>query len=220
MRGVGMRRMGSGIHACCGDKSGVPDRGRRRNRVRRRAGHGRGDLDGGSVAADPASDVWVTGVYEDPATSSLQPFTAHWNGTTWTSVPVPADGTEYFGLTVIGSADAWAVGSNNNGPVTANWNGTSWREVPNPGHGVLLSVTATGPANVTAVGRDASQAGTNAAILLTWNGSPWASDTVPSVGGTEELFSASAALGGSVTWAIGASYSATGAAASLLLRNG
>jgi hypothetical protein len=40
------------------------------------------------------------------------------------------------------------------------------------------------------------------------------------VGATEELFSASAAPGGTVTWALGSSTSSGGVVSSLLLRNG
>ena len=174
-----------------------------------------------AVAADSASDVWITGQYFDQATSADEPFIAHWNGTAWTSVPVPVNGAQLFGLTVISPADAWAVGNTLSGTaVTENWNGSSWQVVPNPANGLLLSVTGTGPSNVTAVGHNTTANGPTAGIILTWNGSSWVSDTVPLVGATEELFSASAAPGGSITWAFGSSTSSIGVVSSLTLRNG
>lgn len=174
-----------------------------------------------AVAADSATDVWITGQYFDPATSADEPFTAHWNGTAWASVPVPVNGAELFGLTVISPGDAWAVGNNLNGTAfTENWNGSTWQAVPNPAQGLLLSVTTTGAQNVTAIGHNTTANGPTAAIILSWNGSSWVNDTVPVVGATEELFSASAAPGGTVTWALGSSTSSGGVVSSLLLRNG
>jgi hypothetical protein len=176
-----------------------------------------------AVAADSATDVWVTGVYFDPVTSADQPFTAHWNGTTWTSVPVPANQAELFGLTAVSSGDAWAVGETGGNPVTENWDGSTWRVVPNPVQGTpgnLASVTNTGPGNVTAVGHNSTANGPTAAFILAWNGSSWVSDIAPVVGATEQLYSASAAPGGSVTWALGSSTSSGGVVSSLLLRNG
>src|SRR5690349_15937463 len=66
-------------------------------------------------------------------TSALEPFTAHWNGTAWATVPVPANGAELEGLAVISRADAWAVGMGPKGKaVTENWTGgRSWHPVPN-----------------------------------------------------------------------------------------
>ena len=174
-----------------------------------------------AVAGDSASDVWITGQYFDTATSADEPFTAHWNGATWASVPVPVNGAELFGLTVISPSVAWAVGNNLNGTAfTENWNGSSWQVVPNPAQGLLLSVTATGAGNVTAVGHNTTANGPTAAIIISWNGSSWVNDSVPVVGATEELFSASAAPGGTITWALGSSTSSAGAVSSLLLRNG
>lgn len=174
-----------------------------------------------AVAGDSPSDVWITGQYFDPATSADEPFTAHWNGTAWTPVPVPANQAQLPGLTVLGPSDAWAAGSTFSGTaVTEHWTGKAWRVVPNPAKGLLVRVTATGPRNVTAVGYVTSPNGPIAAIILTWNGSSWVSDTVPMAGATEELFAAAAARGGSITWAFGSSTSSSGIISSLTLRSG
>ena len=116
----------------------------------------------------------------------------------------------------------WAVGFAPSGAgVTEQWTGgRSWHVVPNPARGLLLSVTGTGPGNVTAAGHNTTPNGPTAAIILSWNGSAWTKVKVPKVGATEELYSASAALGGSLTWAIGRSTSSVGAVSNLTLRNG
>lgn len=177
-----------------------------------------------AVAAGSARNVWISGRYVDTARSALEPFTAHWNGTHWADVTMPVNGAEFFGLAVFGSADTWAVGSSPSGkPVTENWTGGSWHVVPNPASGspgLLLSVTGTGPANVTAAGRNSTSNGPTAAIILSWNGSAWTKVKVPKVGATEELSSASAAPGGTITWAFGRSTNAQGVVSNLTLRNG
>lgn len=175
-----------------------------------------------AVAADSANDVWIAGQYFDTATSALEPFTAHWNGTAWATVPVPASGAELAGLAVIDHADAWAVGIGPTGKaVTENWTGgRSWHLVPNPVSGLLLSVTGTGPQNVTAAGHNTTANGPTAAIILSWNGSAWTKVKVPKVGATEELDSASAAPGGTIAWAFGRSTNSGGVVSNLTLRNG
>ena len=177
-----------------------------------------------AVAAGSARNVWISGLYVDTAKSALEPFTAHWNGTDWSDVAMPVNGAELFGLAVFGRADTWAVGSNPSGtPITENWTGGSWHVVPNPASGspgLLLSVTGTGPASVTAVGRNSTVNGPTAAIILSWNGSAWTKVNVPKVGATEQLDSASAAPGGKITWAFGRSADSQGVVSNLTMRNG
>ncbi|HLX52015.1 MAG TPA: hypothetical protein VKS82_27125 [Streptosporangiaceae bacterium] len=174
-----------------------------------------------AVAGDSPSDVWITGQYFDPATSADEPFTAHWNGTAWASVPVPVNKAELFGLTVVSPSDAWAAGNTFSGSaVTEHWTGKTWHVVPNPAKGLLVRVTATGPRNVTAVGYKSSPNGPVAGIILTWNGSSWVNDTVPVAGATRELFATSAAPGGHIIWAFGSSTSSSGIISSLTLRHG
>lgn len=175
-----------------------------------------------AVAAGSANDVWIAGDYLEAGSSALEPFTAHWNGTTWANVPVPASGAELEGLAVINHADAWAVGIGPKGKaVTENWTGgRSWRPVPAPVSGLLLSVTGTSQANVTVAGHNTTANGPTAAIILSWNGSAWTKVNVPKVGATEELDSASAAPGGMITWAFGRSTNSQGVVGNLTLRNG
>jgi hypothetical protein len=83
-----------------------------------------------------------------------------------------------------------------------------------------LSVTGTGPGNVTAAGHNTTANGPTAAIILSWNGTAWTKVKVPKVGATEELDSASAAPGGTITWAFGRSTSPAGVVGNLTMRNG
>jgi hypothetical protein len=174
-----------------------------------------------AVAAGSASNVWISGQYFDSAKGADEPFIAHFNGKTWSPGHVPANGADFFGLAVINRSDAWAVGNSLNGKaLTENWTGHAWRVVPNPAKGLLISVTGTAPGNVTAVGHNTTQNGPTKGIILSWNGSAWTSVKVPKVGATEELYSAAAAVGGSLTWAFGRSTSSIGVVSNLTLSNG
>jgi hypothetical protein len=125
-----------------------------------------------AVAAGSASNVWIAGQYVDSAKGADEPFIAHFNGKTWSPGHVPANGADFFGLTVINRTDAWAVGNNLNGKAfTENWTGHGWQVVPNPAKGTLLSVTGTAPGNVTAVGHNNTSNGPTKGIILSWNGS-------------------------------------------------
>ena len=73
---------------------------------------------------------------------------------------------------------------------------------------------------MTAAGHNTTVNGPTAGIILSWNGSAWTKVKVPKAGATEELYSTSAAVGGSLTWAIGRSTSSGGVVSNLTLRNG
>jgi hypothetical protein len=119
-----------------------------------------------SVGAVSASDVWAVG----NRSSSSDPNThrtmiQHWNGTKWSVVSSPNQGTDSNALgsvTIISAKDIWAVGDYYNGSfpyltLTEHWNGTNWAVVASPNVGTdentLLSVTGVPETqNVWAVG--------------------------------------------------------------------
>ena len=179
--------------------------------------------DGGffnAVSARTDTDAWAVGDL-----SATTPLTARWNGTAWSQVTGPtvtgARNTVLNAVSAASATDAWAAGIGPKGKaVTENWTGgRSWHLVPNPVSGLLLSVTGTGPRNVTAAGHNTTANGPTAAIILSWNGSAWTKVKVPRVGATEELDSASAAPGGTITWAFGRSTNSQGVVSDLTLRN-
>ena len=79
----------------------------------------------------------------------------------------------------------------------------------------MLAAAQCRPASCLCLPWNTTVNGPTAGIILTWNGSAW-----PKVGATEELYSASAALGGTLTWAFGRSTSSGGVVSNLTLRNG
>jgi hypothetical protein len=93
-----------------------------------------GGLNG--VASLSGTDAWAVGYHND----SLD--TLHWDGTTWTAVPVPNPGsssTDHLSSVAAASTDdIWAVGSYSadapRDPHTLieHWDGSSWTVVPSP----------------------------------------------------------------------------------------
>ena len=82
------------------------------------------------VDAASAADAWAVG--DDLTTGT--PFTAHWNGSAWHVVPVPARQGILFAVEALSPGDAWAVGEDftTGGPLFEHWNGTAWSVVPVP----------------------------------------------------------------------------------------
>jgi hypothetical protein len=96
----------------------------------------RGDnLEG--VAALGPDNVWAVGARQNAGNFFERPLALHWNGTAWTSKPVPnapgCTGHSYLtAVTAVATSNAWATGwcgSGGNGPTFAyieHWNGTNW----------------------------------------------------------------------------------------------
>jgi hypothetical protein len=84
------------------------------------------------ITALSRTNAWASGFYSD-VTSTLQAFILHWNGKSWTSVHIPAPGSEgsiLGAVTARTPSDAWAVGSYP-GPGgqhgwTIHWDGNKW----------------------------------------------------------------------------------------------
>jgi Phosphoesterase family len=115
-----------------------------------------------SVTAVSDNDVWAAGTYAGPD-NAFHPLLEHWNGTSWSVVPVPGPGTQDGILTSVTSSPGqgvWAAGqlamSAPDRQVVLHLVGSSWTVVPEPGvrtpGGAMASaypegiaVTAAGP---------------------------------------------------------------------------
>ena len=124
--------------------------------------------------------------------------------------PNPGTSTnDLFGVAVLSSSNAWAVGDDSNGAafhtLIEHWNGTSWKQVPSPnphGSSELESVSATSATNAWAVGDDAK----GRSVTLRWNGSTWTQVPSPNVlpAGDDNILYGVAATSASNAWAVGA----------------
>jgi len=71
-----------------------------------------------AVAASSAGNAWAVG-------TGVGTLTEHWDGTSWTVVPTPGC-CELYGISILPSGRAWAVGRTNTDTLIIRWNGTAW----------------------------------------------------------------------------------------------
>jgi hypothetical protein len=158
------------------------------------------------VGASSATNVWAVG--ENDAVGE-RPYAEHWDGSSWTQVPVPAPGGPtgvadggLDGVSVLSAKNAWAVGwadlnVTRFAPLVEHWNGTAWSVKATPAvpdGSSLQDVAAITRRNVWAVGR--LPAGP---LVEHYNGRAWRRVAVPGAGYLESVKAVSA----SSVWAVG-----------------
>jgi hypothetical protein len=181
------------------------------------------------VEAVSGTDVWAVGETW-PATADFDsPLAEHFDGTTWTVVPLPAlpSGSGLLrGVAASSPDDVWAVGSELSGPADSNaatltehWNGTAWHVVssPDPGHfgNSLDSVTVVSPRDAWAVGTSATTAHGTATLIEHWDGTKWSVVPSPDAGIQDSLASV-AAVSAADVWAAGDYFTDTGGGSQVL----
>jgi hypothetical protein len=196
-----------------------------------------------AISADGPNDVWAIGEYLLQVSQTnlrWETFALHWNGSTWSDVPMPlVPGSDNLFTYQINSMDAisptnvWAVGGSGDnaspyGGTPSNtliehWNGTAWSVVPSPSTGTndnLTGVTESATNNLWAVGYDTPSGATQPQTLtLNYNGTAWTTVASPDQGSPSVLTSASTTPGAAIVWAV--AYSGlTGSFNPLALRNG
>ena len=139
-----------------------------------------------AVAIDAPDDAWAVGAWSPiQHNAPSYPLIEHWNGVTWTLVPVPSSGghvteVDLTAVAAISPTAAWAVGEGVAGghsvPVFMGWDGTRWRYLPSPVGDALGGPSAGGLAAISA--HDVWLVGeVGAPKYLTpvehWNGSKW-----------------------------------------------
>ena len=107
------------------------------------------------------SEAWAVG-FKTPGHDARTPLAAHWDGSSWTTLPVPkpTDETGLYGVGRSPSGRLWAVGYDTHDrvyrPLVARWNGTGFDRMRVPsfrGYGAaLVGVTVPDERIVWAVG--------------------------------------------------------------------
>ena len=131
----------------------------------------------------------------------------HWNGSTWSKVPITNDGTGVQFNSVSGDSpsDVWTVGETFGGAaLLEHWNGTAWTKAAKPaglsGSVGLFGVSTVSPSDAWAVG-DTFVSGAGHSVVLHWNGSKWSLVSSPHASGAS--LSSVTALSASDAWAVG-----------------
>lgn len=131
-----------------------------------------------SVSAVAANSAWAAGYFCTRACSSvspvLSPLILHWDGKTWTRMPVPGPrtGRVLNDITAVSGREAWAVGYTTRSfrSVILHWNGKRWAAVSSPDEGALTRAAFSAPRDGWALG------GT---LALHWNGTSWSPVALP-----------------------------------------
>jgi WD40 repeat protein len=172
------------------------------------------------VAAISPADIWTVG-YEGTVSSTM--LVAHWAGSEWSTVAVPATGNadnKLYGVTARDPNDVWAVGSYGNGPtdskpLTMHWDGAAWTVVPaadpGPGLATLHAVVAVAPNDAWAVGTYSSSNELGSAevqarsqtLIEHWDGNQWSIVPSPSPGTLRNTLDGLAVVSEDDIWAVG-----------------
>jgi hypothetical protein len=169
-----------------------------------------------AIAATGPDNVWAAGWVDNNDADTLTMLFEQWNGTSWSVVPSPGNGSKFeiaTSLTAISPNDVWAVGSYaEDGTLAANWNGKKWSIVPTPEitntgpetENTLTAVTADGPDDVWASGyADVDSENFATPYVLHWQGSSWTLTEVPNLGTEGSRLRSIQLVSRSDVWAVG-----------------
>jgi hypothetical protein len=118
-----------------------------------------------------------------------------WNGTAWSVVPSPNNGSAHNilnGVSCVSASFCVAVGSAETGGFTRTlveiWNGSSWKGKASPNRGklgnVLSDVDCASPKSCMAVGANVDVHGFTRTLAESWNGTSWQIVVSPDNGST------------------------------------
>jgi hypothetical protein len=147
------------------------------------------DTEFAAVRAFSASDAWAVGQSASTNSTFRKTLAMHYNGTAWSAVPTPSQGTRTNFVTAVdgaASGDVWAVGYSLNLPygnrvrqsMILHWNGAAWTQASSPSNGstYLYDVVALSASDAWAVGSSSGEA-----FVIRWNGTAWNVVAAPSL---------------------------------------
>jgi hypothetical protein len=168
-----------------------------------------------SVSCDRANSCSAVGYYYTSMGVS-QTLIESWNGTSWSIVPSPNNGTsnnELNGVSCVSTTSCSAVGYYDTSmgvsqTLVESWNGTSWSVVPSPNNGTsnneLNGVSCVSVSSCKAVG---SVVSTGIETLIeSWNGRHWSIAASPPTGVPNNLLSGVSCASRSRCEAVGTSF--------------
>ena len=165
-----------------------------------------------AVDARTSADVWAVG-YRSAGALSM-----HWDGASWTDVPVPVpagtDSMSAFDVEALAVDDAWAVGGRSDADpgdhaAILHWNGRAWSLAPLADltgvYGELLGIDAVAADDIWAVGfqRGSTPGGDPRPLVMHFDGDAWHVVTTPSLAGPDASLLDVRALAPDDVWAVG-----------------
>jgi len=176
------------------------------------------------VTATGPADVWALGVLRNPTDN---PLTAHWDGKSWTAVPISNPSTtlryDLTAVDAVASGEAWVVGSAVSATRTAlmlHYNG-AWTAVPLPqqpkGQESVLADIDMSATGGWAVGYTSSADKPSRALIERRLGADWVEVAVPGTDATATELSAVYAHAADDAWAVGSQVRIDGRRTALIL---
>jgi hypothetical protein len=138
-----------------------------------------------AVSAASATDAWAVGSYYAPSnTNVLVSMAEHFDGSSWTEIPLPNVGPNentLLGVSELASRHAWAVGYYVNAEyqqrtLVQHYDGSTWSVLSSPSPGtqnILYGVAAISDSDVWAVGTEKDASGVWHALAEHYDGSGW-----------------------------------------------
>ena len=158
-----------------------------------------------SVSCTAATNCWAVGAIQ-PGAGTPTRLVLRWNGSTWTQVstalPAGTTSSELKDVACTGATACWAVGeftgTNPSRRLVLRWNGTTWSPVvtalPSGAGESTANSVACGSATSCVIAGGAFLSGAPRRMVLRWNGTTWAVETLPAEPANSEaslLFGAS-----------------------------
>ena len=162
------------------------------------SGTGLNQLDG--VSCHRASSCQAVGFYLDTSLGHNQTLIESWNGTSWSIVPSPSNGTgdnDLLGVSCAAASSCQAVGFSDFAGVhrtlIESWNGTSWSIAPSPNNGTSYNILD--GVSCRAKGRSCqavgyyydTSLGATQTLIESWNGTTWSIVPSPSNGPAQNI---------------------------------
>lgn len=183
-----------------------------------------------SVTAISVSDVWAVGYAVSGNQSVHSTLIEHWNGTIWSIITSPNQGTNtnvLSSITAISANDLWAVGQyvsgNDLNPQTLieHYNGNTWTIVVSPNikamENGLSGVTAVSSHDIWATGTAFNLPGNTSQTLIEhYNGSTWTIVASPNARSSQNFLHGVTAISARDIWAVGLSITNTGVRKTLI----
>jgi len=168
------------------------------------------------IAAISASDIWAVGQHSTG--SGEAPLADRWNGHDWMEMsPPPVSGEDNSGLDAVcgtSPGNVWAAGEQQDPstaqPVFDHFTGGRWKRSQGPalpGYSFAINGLACA-ANGEVWAAGLKYGSSQAAVVMLWNGSKWALQTVPQPSGSCTLFGISLQSVSNI-WAVGECFTAT-----------
>jgi hypothetical protein len=123
-------------------------------------------------------DVFAVGDTTDP-TGATQGISLHWDGATWSTVPVPTSTGSIGHIWASGPDDLWAISRSD----ILRWDGARWNGIYSPNVEKLDYIWGSSASDVYVVGEQPLSA-----VFFRWNGTSWSSSDMQGIAGVTQLW--------------------------------